>query len=1081
MSIRLAIEHRTAYAYDRLVKLEPHVIRLRPAPHCRTPILAYSLEVTPRKHFVNWQQDPFGNHLARFVFPERTRELTVTVDMVADMTVINPFDFFIDESAREWPFRYEESLARDLTPYLATDDTGPLLADWVSQAPPGGVALIDFLVELNGRLSGDIAYSLRMEHGVQTPEETLARRVGSCRDSSWLLVAVLRRLGIAARFASGYLVQLTTDIDPLDGPPGPQEDFTDLHAWAEAYVPGAGWIGLDPTSGLLAGEGHIPLVCASTPAAAAPITGSVEECSTTFEYSNTVRRIHEDPRVTLPYSEREWAAIDALGQRVDDVLLAGDARLTMGGEPTFVAVADPEADEWNTAADGPTKRRTATALALRLAEQLAPGGLIQHGQGKWYPGEPLPRWQIAVQWRTDGKALWRDPSLLADPSTPGSAQARDAESMAHAIAAVLGIPQDVCVPAYEDPAKKLWAEAHLPSGPPPGGPADEPPSAALANAQHRARIQAELDAERGEPQGYAIPLHRADGAGLWSTGRWRIRRGHLFLVDGTSPMGMRLPLASISWAPPPAEPERSLFETVGTLPEPQHRDRAEEVDPPPITALCVEVRDGHVHVFLPPLVDPAHFIQLVDAVAQAAAQVELAVVIEGYTAPHDTRLNSFVVTPDPGVIEVNIHPSASWADLAHNTTTIYEEARHVGLGAEKFALDGTHTGTGGGSHLTLGGATPADSPLLRRPDLLRSMVTYWQHHPSLSYLFSGRFVGPTSQAPRIDEARHENLYELEVAFGEMDRLTEEGSLSPWHVDRLFRNLLVDLTGNTHRAEFCIDKLFSPDTERGRLGVVELRAFEMPPHPRMALVQALLVRALVARLWDAPYTGRLVRWGTELHDRFLLPWWLEADVRQIAADLTEHGLAFKASWIDPFLEFRFPRLGSINVGGISLELRTAIEPWNVLAEDGGAASARFVDSSLERIQVRVEDFTESRYAVTVNGIPVPLAPTDTPGTFVAGVRYRAWKLHSALHPTIDPHVPLVFDIVDRWSERSVGGCTYHVSHPGGRAYERPPANANEAEARRVSRFTPLGHTPGPITLPETDRDGEYPRTLDLRRA
>jgi uncharacterized protein (DUF2126 family)/transglutaminase-like putative cysteine protease len=1082
VSIRLAIEHRTVYGYDRPVRLGPHVMRLRPAPHCRTPIHAYSLKVTPGDHFINWQQDPFGNYLARFVFPEPTRELVIAVEVVADMTVINPFDFFLEEEARTWPFRYEAALARDLAPYLEPDDQGPLLSDWLAEIPGGDTPTIDFLVALNGKVLRDVAYSLRMEHGVQAPEETLGRRVGSCRDSAWLLVQVLRQLGIAARFASGYLVQLAADAPPVEGPAGPAADVTDLHAWAEAYVPGAGWIGLDPTSGLLTGEGHIPLACASTPAAAAPVTGAADPSETSFEYSNTVRRIHEDPRVTRPYTTEQWERIDALGGLVDADLDERDTRLTMGGEPTFVAAGDTQSREWNVDADGPTKRRLATALTLRLAEGLAPGALIQHTQGKWYPGEPLPRWQIGVHWRADGHPVWRNAAMLADPTEPGASTADDVAELARAIAHAFGLSSDLLVPAYEDPIGRLWSESRLPDGDPPVGPAAEPPDPTFADAARRAEIVATLDAERGEPCGWALPLHRAAGQRGWSTGRWTIRRGHLFLIAGDSPLGMRMPLDSITWTPPPPEPEQSLFADVGDLPRSSAVDAALLADPPPITALCVELRDGHAHVFLPPLADGGHALELIAAVEDAAASLELPIVVEGYPPAPDTRLRHFVVAPDPGVIEVNIHPSVDWPGLVEKITLMYEEARRIGLGPEKFALDGTHTATGGGSHLTLGGPTPRDSPLLRRPDLLRSLVTYWQHHPSLSYLFAGRFVGPTSQAPRVDEARHESLYELEIAFAEIDRLRADGhgEVAPWKVDRLLRNLLVDLTGNTHRAEFCIDKLFSPESESGRLGVVELRGFEMAPHPQMALVQALLVRALVARFWAEPYAAPLVRWGTELHDRFLLPWWLASDIRSVAGDLERHGYPFDPAWLEPFVEFRFPRLGSFQVEDMSVELRMAIEPWNVLGEDLASGAARFVDFSLERLQVRVDGLTDSRYAVTCNGSKVPLTATDTPGTYVAGVRYKAWRLPSSLHPTIDVHNPLVFDVVDLWNSRSIGACTYHVSHPGGRAYDRLPANANEAEARRASRFSTSGQTSGRIVVADSRRDGEYPRTLDLRR-
>jgi uncharacterized protein (DUF2126 family) len=1094
VSIRLAIEHRTDYRYERPVPLGPHEVRLRPAPHCRTPILAYSLRVTPEHHFVNWQQDPFGNHVARFVFPEPTRELTFTVSLVADMTVINPFDFFVDEDASRWPFSYAPSLAHDLAPCLTLDDGGPLLDAWVATVPQTPIGVINFLVDLNRRVRDDVDYSVRMDPGVQTPDETLGAALGSCRDSAWLLVQILRRLGVAARFASGYLVQLRDDVEPQaiplgkeqalspggGGPPGPQADATDLHAWAEAYIPGAGWVGLDPTSGLLTGEGHIPLACTSLPAAAMPITGTAGLAETSFEHANVVRRIHEDARVTLPYTAEQWERIDALGRAVDAELSAGDARLTMGGEPTFVSSKDIEAPEWNTAAVGGRKETLARTLAERLAGDFAPGALLHHGQGKWYPGEPLPRWQIGVHWRTDGHPLWRDPELLADPTATGSATDADSESVARAIAAALGLPEAARYPAYEDPVGRLWSEARLPGGDPPSSDGPGPADPALAVADARAGIVAGLDADRGRPRGWAMPLHRAPGDPTWSTGRWRLRRGYLFLIPGDSPIGLRLPLDSLTWTPPPGDPELSLFRPVAELADSPTPALAQTAEPPPITALCVELRDGHVHVFLPPVRDFGHAAELIGVVEDAAAQTGVPVVVEGYPPPADTRERHFVVAPDPGVIEVNIHPSASWTELAERTTTIVDETRKLGLATEKFRLDGTHTGTGGGSHLTLGGPTPADSPLLRRPDLLRSLVTYWQHHPSLSYLFSGRFVGPTSQSPRIDEGRHESLYELEIAFAELERLSAVGPAPPWQVDRLFRHLLTDLTGNTHRAEFSIDKLFNPGSEQGRLGVIELRGFEMAPHPQMALVQALLVRALVARFWAEPYAHDLVRWGTELHDRFLLPWWVELDIRSVARDLDRHGFAFEEAWLAPFLEFRFPLLGTVNVDGISLELRTAIEPWNVLGEELAATTSRFVDSSLERLQVRIDGVAEDRYAVTCNGFVVPAQSTDTPGTYVGAVRYRAWQPPSTLHPTIGVHAPLVFDIVDRWSSRSVGGCTYHVVHPGGVAYERLPINAKDAEARRASRFEPTGHTPGRIEVADIRRGGEYPRTLDLRR-
>ena len=1081
MSIRVALEHRTVYRYDRPVRLGPQSIRLRPAPHTRTPILAYSLKVEPAEHFVNWQQDPFGNHLARLVFPEPATAFSVTVDLIADMTVINPFDFFVEEEAKEWPLQYEPGLAYDLAPYLDVDEPDPVLAEWLADIPREPMGTIDALIDVNRRVNGAVSYSVRMEPGVLSPAETLTRAVGSCRDSAWLLVHTLRHLGIAARFASGYLVQLAEDQPPKEGA-AVARDFTDLHAWAEAYVPGAGWVGLDATSGLLTGEGHIPLSCTPSPAASAPIAGAVEPAEVTFEFSNTVTRSEERPRVTLPYTGEQWAAIDALGRAVDAQLDAGDVRLTMGGEPTFVAAADMEADEWNTAAMGPTKHGLAVDLALRLADRFAPGALIQHGQGKWYPGEPLPRWEVRVRWRTDGVALWRDRSLLAHPTgEAGSSTTADARALTEAITDALGLAADAAVPAYEDEAERLLREAREPGGDPPELDDPDPEDPRLAEQAARAAFVAELDADRGDPVGWALPLHRGVGDEAWRTGTWHLRRGHLFLIPGDSPIGLRLPLDALTWTPPVPDPEPSRFAAVGALDREPRAAAVEEIDPPPITAVCVEVRDGHVCVFLPPIDDLAHAAELLRIIEDAAAATGTPVVIEGYAPPGGGgRAQSFSVTPDPGVIEVNIHPSSTWEELVEKAETLHEEARETGLASEKFALDGMHTGTGGGAHLTCGGTTPKDSPFLRRPDLLRSLITYWQHHPSLSYLFSGRFVGPTSQAPRVDEARHENLYELEIAFNEMARLAEEAEddapVPAWTVDRLLRNLLTDLTGNTHRAEFCIDKLYDPGTESGRLGIVELRGFEMPPHPQMGLVQSLLVRALIARFWTEPYTGPLVRWGTELHDRFLLPWFCEQDIRAVVGELP----GFDPAWLDPFLEFRFPHLGTAHVDGVDIELRMAIEPWHVLGEESGAGTARYVDSSLERLQVRVDGMVGERHVLTCNGHRVPLQPTGVAGSFVGGVRYRAWQPWSALHPTIDIHSPLVFDVLDRWTERSMGGCTYHVVHPGGRSYDTFPVNASEAQSRRSNRFEAAGHTPGPVTVPPAVAPGEYPRTLDLRR-
>ncbi|MBI1397643.1 MAG: IMP dehydrogenase [Betaproteobacteria bacterium] len=1095
MAIKVALYHETHYRYDRLINVGPQEVRLKPAVHCRTPIEGYSLRVTPANHFVNWQQDPYGNFVARLVFPERTREMKIVVDLVADMTVINPFDFFLEKYAESFPFAYPDGLRRELAPFLEADAATPLLSAWLEDFRAGvltrEIGTVDMLVELNRRLQEAVRYIVRMEPGVQTPDETLGKAMGSCRDSGWLLVQLLRHLGLAARFVSGYLIQLVADVRPLDGPAGPEADFTDLHAWAEVYLPGAGWVGLDPTSGLMAGEGHIPLAATAQPSSAAPVTGLIDACETVFDVKMAVTRIHEDPRVTKPFTVEQWERVDALGRRVDEQIRAWDVRLTMGGEPTFVAADDMDGVEWNFTALGERKRELAGDLLLRLRDRFSPGSLLYHGQGKWYPGEPLPRWALGFLWRRDGTPLWKEPGLLAS-DRPGAAGPAQASLFVRTLTALLGIDPGYVIPAYEDVWSTVKAEAQLPVN-------VDPLERDLASDAKRSSLARLLGGTLGDVRGYVLPLARKEVAEArggtqrrWRSSHWPLRREHLYLTGGDSPIGYRLPLASLPWkAPEDEEPLVHPDPFAERLPLPEGvamaHDEAQPLDDGSRdvikTALCVDPRDGFLNVFLPPVETVEDFVALVACIEDAAARTRLPLRIEGYLPPPDPRIDRLFVTPDPGVIEVNVHPARDWPMLVENTRALYEEARLVRLSTEKFMLDGRHTGTGGGNHVTIGGPTPVDSPLLRRPDVLRSLVTYWQNHPALSYLFSGMFIGPTSQAPRVDEARDDSLYELEIAFGEMTRLAQAGETvpEPWLVDRLLRNILIDVTGNTHRAEFCIDKLYSPDGATGRLGLLEFRAFEMPPHWQMSALQMLLLRALVARFWKTPLEARLVDWGTSLHDRFMLPHYVARDMDDVLDDLNQAGYAFEPEWFAPFFEFRFPRYGTVNYQGVELELRQALEPWHVLGEESQTGGAtRYVDSSVERLQVLVRHMHGNRFAVLCNGRQVPLTPTGTRGEFVAGVRYKAWQPPSALHPTISVHTPLVFDLYDTWSGRALGGCTYHVMHPGGRNYERFPVNANEAEARRVARFQAMGHTPGPMPFRPESPNGSFPLTLDLRR-
>ncbi|TAH25821.1 MAG: transglutaminase family protein [Cytophagales bacterium] len=1125
MSIRVALHHITHYQYDKSISLSPHVFRLRPAVHSRTAIEGYSLKITPENHFINWQQDPFGNFLARVVFPEKTKELKIEVEVIANLVVINPFDFFIEEYAQEYPFKYDEQMKKELLPYLEVSEKGPIFKEWMSTVNQTKQLTIDFLVGLNQLLYKSVNYSIRLEPGIQTCEETLGKAVGSCRDSTWVLVQALRKLGLAARFVSGYLVQLTPDVKALDGPSGPEKDFTDLHAWAEVYIPGAGWIGLDPTSGLVAGEGHIPLACTPDPVSAAPITGGSEKCETIFNFSNEVYRIKEAPRVTSPYSEEDWQTIMALGEKVDADFEEGDVRLTMGGEPTFVSIDDMESAQWNTAADGEDKRKLAGSLIRNLRKEFGPQGLLHFGQGKWYPGELLPRWQLGLYWRKDKKPIWHNDKLIAEDNKDYGFTHMHAERFINILVGYLGLQRKNISAAYEDIFYFLWEEGRVPVN-------VNPLKANLKSPLERQKLAELLNRGLSTPTGFAIPIRRNFKNNAWESEQWQFKNQHLYLIPGNSPMGLRLPLKSLEEGVEEEIEkrfERDLFDT----PEPLEnykdkvhlqRDQARanavaqnKVDEAFVyikkttnpfkknnnlirTSICVEPRNGRLYVFLPPIEYAEHYLEIIASIEATAEELSMPVTIEGYTPPRDQRLEHLTVTPDPGVIEVNIHPSTSWKELVEKYQILYDTAFRSRLATEKFMLDGRHTGTGGGNHITIGGAKPSDSPILRKPDLLRSLITYWQHHPSLSYLFASEFVGPTSQAPRVDEGRVENLYELEIAF---DQIPENNDVPFWLVDRLFRHLLTDITGNTHRSEFCVDKLYSPDSSSGRLGILEFRAFDMPPHFRMGMVQMLLLRALIGMFWKKPYKQKLVRWGTELHDKYLLPHYVSSDLKEVISDLNEAGYLFEMRWFQPFFAFRFPYIGTTQIENIRIELSKAIEPWHVLGEEmSSGGTARFVDSSLERLQVKIFGLTESRYTLSCNGVAIPLHYTGTNGEYVAGIRFRAWQPPSALHPTIGIDSPLTFDLIDTWSGKSVGGCTYFVSHPGGRNYETFPINSYEAESRRVSRFWDINHSPGliqptteqaelnrkfvegrpiaPMSLPEEIKHPESPYTMDLRR-
>ena len=1081
--MRLLLQHRTHYGYDRPAALGPHTVRLRPANHAKARVEAYALHVEPSSCRLQWQQDPAGNHAARISFGagERVRELDLLVEMAIDVRPVNPFDFFVDARCERMPFQYPGELTADLSPYFDTSDpayaTGSLFRQFVAGVPVREKT-VDHVVALNQAVHRRLRYVIREESGVWTPEQTLLEGRASCRDSAVLLVAALRSSGLAARFVSGYLVQLTDEGMIPDEPRGVSRDVVDLHAWAEVFLPGAGWIGLDATSGLLCGEGHIPLACTARPSAAAPTDGTSDVPAVEVAFEMKVGRLGHEPRPTSPFPEETWTELLAAGDRVDAALATAGVALTVGGEPTFTSRLHPAAPEWNGDALGKTKWDQGVAFIEALRERLAPGGVIMHRYGKHYPGESLPRWALDILARRDGVPLASARSAIAR----GPSSLADARRFIDALAAHLEVEKSHVLAAFEDPWHQVREEARLPVG-------VDPHRADLRDSEERRRLARLLDRGLATEAGFVLPLSGAQGSG-WRSHAWTFRRERLYLTPGESPIGLRLPLDSLDGAPPPppeeepydgpADPRRS--DLAQTTTQTAIRDR----DPPPLprhgvrTALCVEPRDGRLFVFVPPLSSAARFCELARAIDETAAALDLRVVLEGYPPPRSPELLQVAVTPDPGVLEVNIPPASTSREHASLLETIFDAALAAGLHAEKYQLDGRQSGSGGGHHITLGGATPLSSPFVKRTDLLASLVTFFQHHPSLSFLFTGLFVGPTSQAPRVDEARHDSLYELEIALA---RAFEPGAEppAPWLCDALFRHLLVDVSGNTHRAEICIDKLFDPASPHGRQGIVELRAFEMPPHVRMALAEVALVRALVASFARTPYRAPLVRWGQVLHDRFLLPTWLWRDFEDVLAHLGRADLALPREAYRAFLEHRCPVVGALQASEVRLELRNAIEPWHVLGEEMSAAgTARFVDSSMERVEVRVEGWIPERYVLMVNGHALPLRCTGTAGEHVGGVRFRAWAPPHSLHPHLGIHHPLRFDVVDTWAKRSLGGCGYHVWHPEGRAYGTPPLTRFEASARRAQRFTLEGPSPFPVAPRPAPAHGDAPYTLDLRR-
>ncbi len=1100
MSTRIALTQRFAYRFSRPVQLSTHWLRLRPAPHTPCAIAAYSLRVEADPNWLNWLRDPFENHLGRLDIPEPTSKLAIEVELIADLEPVNPFDFLVEPFASKYPFDYPQQLRKELAPYLRVGKTGPRLTAWLDGLSPTAGYIIEQLEAINAQVAKSLAPTGPGRPGAVDVEAVLECGSGSAWELAWLLTLALRRLGLAARFTYGYRILLD---------PAGQADKANNHAWSEVFLPGSGWVGLDPVAGLFTSEGHIPLASAPEPLRAVPIVGYRESCDETRNDEIRIRRLVPLPP-SWPYSESQWADIQGLGHRIDTALHGENIALSVARGLCFVSTRDADAPEWNLTSLGSGKRRAAEELLQRLWRRLAPGGVLHVGQGETYGGEALPRWNLSCFLRADGFPIWRNGDLLEwGKKSEGGVTSQDAKRLARALTEALGLSEEFVIPAYEDGLHELWMNRAL---------VDYMPSTEeLRDPQQRRNLASRLSSSQGEAVGYVLPLRWDPTEERWASGKWTFRRDGLYLTPGDSPIGYRLPLESLpvaDGAPVETEPERCQFEDRPLLPD-IHGElsarlttlspadaKLEAADATPVpgagaprTALCIEIRGGRLCIFMPPLTHLEHYLDLVAALETAAQALAAPVTFEGYEPPQDYRLRRLTLEPDAGILKVWLPEAPSWAQQLEVLNATYDEATQTGLQGERIMADGRRLPPGGGAELLLGGERPIDSPFLRRPELLRSLIVYWQQHPSLSYFFAGRSIGPGGDAPRPDEGRDESLYELAIA---LEHIPPGESHYPWIPDRLLRHLLADPAGNMRRAEIRVDQLYAPDRAGLRLGRAILRSFETPPDPKLAALQSLLVLGLLAYFDRQPQKAKLTSWGAALQDRFMLPRLLWEDLCAVLQDLNATGYPFQSDWFEPFLALRFPLLGEVQLGDITIQLRSAHEPWPILAEQTTAAGvARFIDSANERLEVRVAGLTPSRYVLACNERRVPLQATGVRGEYVAGVRFKVANPPSTLHPTIRPVDALAFDLIDTWTGRTVGGCTYIPSRPPISGPAGAPLPIQDIDAGRgkvlpippsVSmppwgsggKFIPNGSGRDSLALGDDAHDTRRPYLLDLTR-
>ncbi|MGI9212205.1 MAG: transglutaminase family protein, partial [Methylococcaceae bacterium] len=1038
MSTLVALLHHIEQTYGSRRTVPTHWLRVRPAPHTRPDITAYTIKVTSEPHFLNWVRDPFENYIARLDLPEPVASLGLTVELLADLTPINPFDFLTEPEAAHYPFDYSEQTRKELAPYLNMPPPGSRLTAWLKRLDRSPGYIVEVLSRINKTVHEQVK-RLGLDWSPAFPgmesstvggialEEVLISGGFSPWQAAWLLTLTCRHLGLAARFTSGYRIFLGVSKE--------SSDTASLHAWCEVFIPGAGWVGLDPSAGVHTHEGYIPLASTPEPTRALPLTG----LDTRYPLHHTVKvkRLLAMPTPN-PYTEAQWADLNASGRRVNELLTEQGIRLANSQTLSFVSLAHAYAPEWSTVALGGNKRPLAEELLHRLQQQWATGGIVQETQGEWFGGETLPRWQLQVYFRNDGLPLWHHDALHEVFSRNESLTSGDVYEFARLVTRNLHLSPDSLMPAHEDPLHELWRNRQTLQF--------HPPAEALSDADARKQLADRLSETRCDPVAYVLPLRWEPLAGRWQSGQWTFRRGALYLVPGDSAPGYRLPLGGLpvdDGQESLRNPERCSFEPRPLLPgvhgelsarlttllnEPllDLADDDHPQGPIPRTALSFRIRQGRIWIFIPPLTHLEHYLELITALEAAAVKREIPIMLEGYPPPEDPRLGRFSLEPDAAVLKLTLPMTRDWNLSQAALTQAYAEAARLGLHGIHSRNTGTRMGPGGSTDLVLGGEEPADSPFLFRPQLLRSLITHWQHHPALSYFMSGRQIGPSGHAPRPDEGRPDALYELNIA---LSRIPHTEPALPWIPDRILRHKLADPAGDIRRAEIRIDQLYDPDRIGQRLGRIMLRSFETAENGPLATAQLLLVRALVATLAMRPVTKPLINWGTALHDRYMLPGVLWEDLKAVLAEIRQCGIPLQDEWYKPLLELRFPLLGRTQIGPITLEMRSAHEPWPILAEEVTASGvARFVDSANDRVQIEVFGITPGRHILACNGRRVPLQPTATQGHCIAGIRYKAWNPVATLHPTVPPVYELAFDLIDTWTDKVLGGFTYSPPRP-----------------------------------------------------